>query len=316
VFILGCSYWGHSFLTPLFITSSRWLDDLSADSLEYQSCKQRSNTLKKILVYLYGSTGSYWNKYGNVLAFEEINRKSREILLKTKDIVQSLGFELIYADTDAAFVHKDNATRADYEILNQKVSAETGLSLSLQYQYKFLVLLPLEADEKLEALKHYFGITYEDKLVTRGIETRRHDTPPFIIEYQNELLYSLFDCDTSDQIYNNTLENALLCVTRTIDKVMTGEIKLQDLIISKQLRMDLTKYKSIFPHVAAAMQISFLNGKSPKRGDKIEYVFTNSQHQNPLNRVTARFDDTDEISYDKEKYKEVLLDATETVLGI
>jgi DNA polymerase elongation subunit (family B) len=97
---------------------------------------------------------------------------------------------------------------------------------------------------------------------------------------------------------------------------MTGEIKLQDLIISKQLRMDLTKYKSIFPHVAAAMQISFLNGKSPKRGDKIEYVFTNSQHQNPLNRVTARFDDTDEISYDKEKYKEMLLDATETVLGI
>ena len=42
-------------------------------------------------------------------------RRSREILLKTKDIVQELGYELIYADTDAAFVHKDNATKDEYE---------------------------------------------------------------------------------------------------------------------------------------------------------------------------------------------------------
>ena len=291
------------------------LKGLEEDTDERESCINRYDTLKKILVCLYGTTGSYWNKYGNVLAFEEINRKSREILLKTKDIVQSLGFELIYADTDAAFVHKDNATRADYEILKQKVSAETGLSISLQYHYKFLILLPLEADEKLEALKHYFGITYEGELVTRGIETRRHDTPSFIKEFQIELLYTMFECDSSDQIFDKTLENALLCVTRTIDKVMTGEIKLQDLVITKQLRMDIPKYKSIFPHVGAAMQLCVLNGKSPVRGENIEYVYTNSQHQNPLNRVTTKFDDTGEIIYDKEKYKEMLLDATETVPG-
>ena len=38
------------------------------------------------------------NRYGNVLAFEEINRLSREVLIKTKDIVQQLGYELVYAD--------------------------------------------------------------------------------------------------------------------------------------------------------------------------------------------------------------------------
>ena len=118
---------------------------------------------------LYGTTGSYWNKYGNVLAFEEINKKSRDILLKTKDIVQELGYELVYADTDAAFVHKDNATKDDDGKLQDVISKKTGLALSLEYHYKFLVLLPLEADEKLEALKHYFGITYDEELVTRGI---------------------------------------------------------------------------------------------------------------------------------------------------
>jgi hypothetical protein len=37
-----------------------------------------------------------------VLAFEEINRLSREVLIKTKDIVQRLGYEMIYVDTGSA----------------------------------------------------------------------------------------------------------------------------------------------------------------------------------------------------------------------
>ena len=292
------------------------LKQLPSESQEASHCEQRADTIKKILVCLYGTTGSYWNKYGNVSAFEAINKKSREILLKTKDIVQELGYELIYADTDAAFVHKDNATKQDYDELRAIVSKNTGMSLSLEYHYKFIVLLPLEADEKLEALKHYFGITYSKELVTRGIETRRHDTPNFIKQFQTELLYTLFDCDNTAEIYDKTLEEALLCITKTIDKVMTGEIELQDLVISKQLRMNIHNYRSIFPHVAAAIQLS--NNERVSRGDNIEYVYTDSQHQNPLSRVVpAQFiRNNDSLDYDKEKYKEMLLDASETVLGI
>ena len=68
----------------------------------------------------------------------------------------------------------------------------------------------------------------------RGIETRRHDTPKFIKDFQKELLYTLFDADSSVEIIERTLENALLCVTKTIDKIMTGEIQTQDPIISKR----------------------------------------------------------------------------------
>jgi DNA polymerase elongation subunit (family B) len=179
------------------------------------------------------------------------------------------------------------------------------------------VLLPLEADEKLEALKHYFGITYSEELVTRGIETRRHDTPNFIKDFQTELLCTLFDADSSTEITDTTLENALLCVTKTIDKIMTGEIETEDLVISKQLRMNITKYKNIFPHVAAAIQLSNNNGKRPNRNEIIQYIYTDSQHQNPLERVVPVGSDNNfGLNYDKEKYKDMLLDAAETVLGI
>ena len=54
------------------------------------------------------------------------------------------------------------------------------------------------------------------------------------------------------------------------------------------------------------------------RGDIIQYIYADYQHQNPLNRV-APIGDSDNnfgLNYDKEKYKEILLDAAETVLGI
>ena len=91
-----------------------------------------------------------------------------------------------------------------------------------------------------------------------------------------------------------------------------------DLIIHKMLGQDIIKYKSLFPHVSAAIQLSNNEDKLPSIGDTIKYIYTNSQHKNPLCRVTS-IDSTNgvngKLDYDKEKYKEMILDAAETVLG-
>jgi DNA polymerase elongation subunit (family B) len=58
-------------------------------------------------------------------------------------------------------------------------------------------------------------------------------------------------------VVNNGYEKALLLVTKAIHKIMTGEdLDKQDLVISKLLRQDINKYKSLFPHVYAAIQLS------------------------------------------------------------
>jgi DNA polymerase elongation subunit (family B) len=287
------------------------LKELPKDSQEYVWCEQRVNSLKNILVCLYGSTGSLWNRYGNVLAFEEINRLSREVLLKTKDIVQGLGYELVYADTDSVFIKKKDSA-IDYNELIETLSKETGLLISVDYHYKFLVLLPLEADERIEVLKHYFGITFDNELVVRGIEIRRHDVPAFIKRFQIQVLHTLFDCKDSSEILSKGHENALLLVTQAIDTIMTWEgLDDKDLVISKLLRQDIQKYRSLFPHVSAAIQ----SRKYPVRGDIIQYIYTDSKNNNPLFRVTP-IENTESLPhYDKERYKEMILDAAETVLG-
>src|SRR5205085_10585386 len=149
--------------------------------------------------------------------------------------------------------------------------------MSIEYYFKFLVLLPLEADEKIEALKHYYGITQQGELVVRGIEIRRHDIPEFIKQFQTELLYTLFNCKDSAEVVSKGYENALLLVTKAIDKIMTGEgIQQQDLVVSKLLRQDIEKYRSLFPHVSAAIQLLSNiegGGKYPTKGDTIQYIY-------------------------------------------
>jgi DNA polymerase elongation subunit (family B) len=192
------------------------------------------------------------------------------------------------------------------------LSKETGLCISVDYHYKFLVLLPLEADEKIEVLKHYFGITFDNEIVVRGIEIRRHDIPAFIKRFHTQLLYALFDCKNSSEILSKGYENALLLVTQAIDTIMTRDgLDDKDLVISKLLRQNIQKYRSLFPHVSAAIQ----SKKYPLKGDTIQYIYTDSKHNNPLCRMTPIENLASLPQYDKEKYKEMILDAAETVLG-
>ena len=205
------------------------------DSREWLWCEQRQSALKMVLVCIYGTSGCCWNRFGNVLAFEEINRRSRQVMIRTKDYVQSQGFELIYADTDSVFVKKDNVAKEDYEQLASQLSKFIGLPISLDHHYRFLLLLPLEADPStnMEAQKHYFGVLYDGELVARGIELRRHDTPAFIKEFQAELIQTLFNCTTVEEVNSVGYEHAMMVITKAIDRIMNAEMSLEELAVSK-----------------------------------------------------------------------------------
>ena len=135
------------------------------------------------------------------------------------------------------------------------------------------------------------------------------------------MLSTLFDCKNVKEIISNGYENALLLVTKAIDRIMIGgdDVTKNDLVISKLLGQNIQEYRSLFPHVSAAIQLSG-EDKHPSKGDNIKYIYTDSQHKNPLCRVvpvenTCESNTEEAFRYDKEKYREMILDGAETVLG-
>jgi DNA polymerase elongation subunit (family B) len=84
------------------------------------------------------------------------------------------------------------------------------------------MLLYIEADDKMEARKHYYELTYDNQLITRGIDTRRHDSPAFIKEFQITLLSKLFDCNNYEEVL--TRERHQICkirIMKMIERVMS-----------------------------------------------------------------------------------------------
>jgi DNA polymerase elongation subunit (family B) len=84
---------------------------------------------------------------------------------------------------------------------------------------------------------------------------------------------------------------------------MTAEdITQQELVISKLLRQDIEKYKSLFPHVSAAIQLSSssgTDGRYPTKGDTINYIYTNIQHKNQ-GSVLRYGSSTSELQHNRE----------------
>jgi len=285
------------------------------ESLEWQWCEQRQLALKAILVTLYGTSGCCWNRFANVLCFEEINRCSREVMLRTKDIVQTKGFEVVYGDTDSIFVKKNGASKDDYEEVCQEINRHTGLPIALDHYYKYLLFLPLESDPlgNMEAQKHYFGILTTGEILARGIELRRHDCPPFVKDFQERLIHELFHVETVKEVSEVGYQNAVNYILDTLKRVMKGKVPITELVVSKVLRRPLSEYTRLFPHVSAAVNLARY-GRSMKEGETIDFLFVNADHPNPLRRVVP-VKLIDGGYYDREKYSEMILDAAETVLS-
>jgi DNA polymerase elongation subunit (family B) len=88
---------------------------------------------------------------------------------------------------------------------------------------------------------------------------------------------------------------------QAIDTIMTGEgLDDKDLIISKLLIQNIQKYRSLFPHVSTAIQSRWY----PLKGETIQYIYTDSKHNNPLCRVVPVENLSTLLQYDKEKHKE------------
>ena len=287
-------------------------EKLSENDPQRMEYGQRERLLKKLLVSLYGYSGSDLNRFGNIFTYREINRIGRETIIGAMNIAMKEGFRLIYLDTDSIFVEHQNATQGDFKKLAEKITQTLGFEISVANHYRYLVLLTQEADPEIEAARRFYGKLINGTVYYRGIELRRHDYPIFLKHFQEQLLNILLSADKAEDLQKRQFPKAIEFTVQTLDELRSGNVPLNELIISKVLRIPVERYRSLFPHVTAAVQLRQKH-RPVKTGDIIDYVYVDTTQINPINRVSpAKFAET----YDVEKYAEMLLDVAESILGV
>jgi DNA polymerase I len=136
--------------------------------------------LKWMLVTCFGYTGYKNAKFGRIEVHEEITRRSREILMQTKDIAESMGFSVLHGIVDCLWVQGTAVND-----LCAEVNRKTGLFVENEH-FDWIVFLPL--NDGFGAYNRYYGRMSDASVKVRGIAARRHDTPEYIRTMQQEML--------------------------------------------------------------------------------------------------------------------------------
>ncbi len=281
--------------------------------------KLRRSALKWLLVCCFGYTGYKNARFGKIEAHEAINAVAREKLLVAKETAEGRGFRVLHALVDSLYVQREDSTRDDYARLAQEIEQRTGLPLALEALYRYVVFLPSKQDPEIPVPNRFFCVTEEGELKVRGLECRKHDTPPLVARMQQEVLALVAEAHDFPS-YGRKLEEAREVLERYLAR-LEGALSasagfepahagLEELVISKRLTRPPSEYQKSSATAIAARQLE-RSGVRLRPGETIEYIITDADAPLPDDRVRAWTLWEGWRSYDAEKYRAMLREAFE-----
>lgn len=277
-----------------------------------QVYRQRQTALKWILVTCFGYLGYKNARFGRIEAHEAVTAYGRELLLRAKEIAEGEGWSLLHALVDSIWVTKADLTKSDALKLCERITGETGVLITLEGVYRWLIFPSSRMHSRLAVPNRYFGVFDNGEVKLRGIEMRRRDTPGIIAGMQNEMIKALSAARTPSEIPLH-IEDALKALRQYASRILDGKVSPFEISITKRL----TRRPEDYAHkvdTAIASQSLLARGIRLEPGEEIQMIITSARDKDPASRVRPLVFAMVDFDYDRGKYLELLLRAAETVL--
>jgi DNA polymerase elongation subunit (family B) len=294
------------------------LKNKTSDPILKNIYDKRQSALKWILVTSFGYLGFSNAKFGRIDAHIAVCAFARDILSHTMHIAEDMDFDVLHGIVDSIWVKKqknDNATtKNDYIKLKDTIESNIEFDISFEGIYKWIAFLPSEINSHLPVLNRYFGVFEDGSLKVRGIETRRHDTPQFLSQCQNEILEILAQGNSISDIKQNKLCLIIKKVEDYISLLKSRKVKPENLVFTKLLSKDYDKYdKKRNTLESSAIRQLELNGEYLKAGQVLQYIIID--YNGPRSKRVLPFQLLDnKTTYDVKRYSKLLVDTCNTVL--
>ncbi|KAJ7071022.1 hypothetical protein C8F01DRAFT_1206632 [Mycena amicta] len=232
----------------------------------------RQLALKFIANVTYGYTSATFS--GRMPAVEiadSIVQSGRETLEKAISVINSeprWGAEVVYGDTDSAFVHlpgktKDQAFRIGYEI-SETITSMNPSPVKLKFEKVYLPCVLL-------AKKRYVGYRFdhpddvEPIFDAKGIETVRRDSTLAQKKMTEAVLHMLFRTQDLTKIKDYCL--------RSWQRILAGKVTIEDFIFAREVRMGGYSDKGPPPPgVVVAARQAFAENAEAQYKERVRYV--------------------------------------------
>lgn len=266
--------------------------------------KLQRDALKWLLVTCFGYTGYKNARFGKIEAHEAINAFAREKLLCAKEIAEERGFRVLHALVDSLYVQRAGATDEDYKQLAREIEAQTRLPLAVEAVYRYVVFLPSKEDPEIPVPNRFFAVSQNGELKVRGLECRRHDSPPLVVRMQRQVLTILGEAwDFAS--YCRKLADAREVYEKCLARLMECSVAPEGLVINKRLTRAPKEYQKNNLTAIAARQLDRA-GVKLRPGETIQFIITDVDAKLIDDRVRAWTLWEAWRGYDVGAYKEAL----------
>ncbi len=277
--------------------------------MPYSDVPQKYNriqtTLKGVLVSCFGYLGFKNARFGRYEAHAAVTAFARETLLKTKEIAETMGFEIIHGIVDSVWIKpKDEFVLEKVLDFAKRVSEETKIPMDYNGRYRWFVIPSSMTVDELAPINHYWGVFENGRVKVRGLATRRHDSCNYIERFQNEVIQFMSKANSMPEFMDRVRKSRDI-LNLYIRNLRRRKVPIEDLIITHRLSRNLDDYKVFSRGLIAAKKL-LLYGKKLNPGQKVKYVIVNNSAKYPIDRVTPIELLDDFTVYDPEPYVKML----------
>ncbi|MGE0131489.1 MAG: DNA polymerase domain-containing protein [Blastocatellales bacterium] len=271
----------------------------SADERTRAIYDARRGAIKWMLVTAFGYMGYKGARFGRIEAHEGVTAWGRETLLRAKEIAEGAGYEMLHALTDSLWIRKAGASEERLLELCEMITRETGIEMSLEGVYRWLVFTPSKIKSSRPVAARFYGVFTDGQMKIRGLACRRHDTPEFIKQAQEQMLAVLAKAHSVEELQQKRQEAKRL-YDDCLAKLKSGKVDPRLLIIEQVVSREIEDY-SVETRASLAARELIADGVNVRPGEKIGYVITNSKAKKKAERV-ATTNRNATINYDRQEY--------------
>lgn len=162
---------------------------------------------------------------------------------------------------------------------------ETGIEMSLEGVYRWLVFAPSRMKSSRPVAARFYGVFADGETKVRGLACRRHDTPEFIKQAQEQMLAVLAKVRNVDELQRQGQE-AKRIYDGCLAQLESGKVDPRLLIVQQVLSREVEDY-SVETRASLAARELIADGVNVHPGEKIGYVITNSKAKKKADRVST-----------------------------
>ncbi len=266
-------------------------------SPEYRLYDIQQNVLKVIMNTYYGVSGyARFRLYDREIG-SAVTSVGRAIIEHTRNVIEGMGFSVLYGDTDSCMIHLPPLDKED------TISTARRIEEKLNDSYSSF------AREVLGAEKHYFSIKFEkiykrffqagrkkryaghlvwkegkdiDQIDIVGFEMKRSDSPHMTKEVQLHVMELI--------LRGSDIKELKAYLREIISGYRKGEYPLDDIGIPGGIGKALDAYETQDAHIRGAIYSNKYLGTDFKKGSKPKRVY--------IKNVTSKYPKTDVICFE------------------